>query len=140
MDCPHSLCSYLAIKCLHRCFESFYRADVVTGCEGVSRIEANSEGQVGTGRHNCSQVLKPVANALTLARGVFQENPNRTQIESVGGVLQTLSAGVEPIRFACTAGATWMNYEVICLEKNSAFELFSKGGARLLEHPLVSSG
>ena len=137
MDCPDLLCSHLAIKCLDRCFESLCRADVVTGGEGMSRIEANAKGQAGTGLHDFSQVLKTMTNALTLTGSVFQKNPKRTQIESVRCAFQTLRTHLDPVSLTRSARAARMNYEVVCAEKNPALQLFSKGRARLLQHRLI---
>ena len=97
VDSLDFLRSHLPIQRLDRRFESLSGANVVTGGEGVSGIEANTQGQSGTSLHDFSQVLKPMADAFALAGGIFQKNPNRPQIKSVRRSLQTLRARLNPL-------------------------------------------
>lgn len=87
MDCPHLLQTDKTIDRLQGGLQSVCFANVVTGGEGMRRINAHAELKFGTGIHDCAQMFEAVPDTFTLTRGVLQQNAQRPEFQTFAGKL-----------------------------------------------------
>ena len=82
VNCAHIVSADFAIQCLHRRVQAIFFSNVVTGGEGVGRVDAHTERDLRTRFHDLAEVLKPVTDAFTLSGGVLEQDAKRTEIQT----------------------------------------------------------
>ena len=103
-------------------------------------VNTESEPKFGTTVFDLAQMFEAIADACTLACGVFQQNAQPPEIETSAGDLQTTGAGFYPIGGAGAARAARVHYEIVRPEQNRALDLFAKRGARFLQDRFLGRG
>src|SRR6267142_4733512 len=140
MHRAHVSQSYRATKGLQRRLQSVGFANVVTGGERVRRVHAHTQRKFRTCIHNRAQMLKAVADALSLSRSVIEQNAQPAKLQTLAGELKTKRANLDRVRLVRTTRTTWMEHQVIDPQQDGALGLFSERGDRFQEDHLIGGG
>jgi len=85
-------------------------------------------------------MFKAVADALSLARSVFEQNAQPSKIQTFAGQLKTERANLDRVRLVRTTCTTRMQHQVIDTQKDGALDLFSERGDRFQEDHFIRGG
>ena len=87
MNGVHVFGFYCLLHSLKEGFESVFFTNVVSGCEGVGGIETNAERKLWADAYDRFQVFETMADAITLARRVFQKDLQLAKPQTLAGDL-----------------------------------------------------
>src|SRR5690349_9925542 len=74
-------------------------ANVVTSGERVRRVETNPERQLRTRVHDLAEMFEAVTDAVALSGGVFEQDAQRTEFQTLARDLQARCTQRDAVRF-----------------------------------------
>ena len=96
MDGAHVFESSQFFELFESALRAIFFANVVTGSEGVCRVEANAERKLRTNAHDLVEMFEAVTDAVALSRSVFEQDAKRPELQSLARDLQTRAHSAMP--------------------------------------------
>jgi len=123
-----------------RRLQTLFFTNIVTGRERMRGVDANAQGQLLGSVHDGPQVFEAMTDAFALAGGVFKQNLQLAESQTLASNLKTERANFQGILFRTPTRAAGMHDQIINAERNRALNFFAERIDRFQQDDFIGSG